>query len=91
MLQGATRDVRKTISQRELRNDNAQIMRGVEDGETYVVTRRGVPIARIVPCTESGGLRIERPARTRTPFSDRQLVESTTPISEILDDLRGER
>ena len=51
-----------TISQRELRNDNAEIMRGVEEGETYVVTRRGVPIARIVPYSEETDLRIVRPA-----------------------------
>lgn len=38
-----------TISQRELRNDNADIMRRVERGESFVVTRNGVPIARVVP------------------------------------------
>lgn len=38
-----------TISQRELRNDNAQIMRRVEAGERFTVTRRGKPIADVVP------------------------------------------
>ncbi len=91
MLQLATVDSVKTISQRELRNDNAEIMRGVEAGETYVVTRRGVPVARIVPYTEPGGLRIERPARRPARFTEQELVESTESISDILDDLRGER
>lgn len=92
MLQSATLLAMRTISQRELRNDNAEIMREVEEGETFVVTRRGVPVARIVPYsgTESG-LRIDRPARKRTRFSDRDLVESTETIAEILDDLRGDR
>ena len=38
-----------TISQRELRNDNAEIMRRVEAGETFVITRNGRPIADLVP------------------------------------------
>jgi len=37
------------ITQRELRNDSAAIMRGVERGESYTVTRNGTPIARLVP------------------------------------------
>ncbi len=38
-----------TISQRELRNDNADIMRRVELGERFTVTRNGKPIAAVVP------------------------------------------
>jgi prevent-host-death family protein len=38
-----------TISQRELRNDNADIMRRVEAGETFVVTRNGRPVAQVIP------------------------------------------
>ena len=39
----------RTISQRELRNDNAEIMRRVEAGESFTVTRNGKPIADLVP------------------------------------------
>jgi prevent-host-death family protein len=39
----------QTISQRELRNDNAEIMRRVEAGESFTVTRNGKPIADLVP------------------------------------------
>lgn len=39
----------RTIGQRELRNDNAEIMRRVERGESFTVTRNGKPIADIVP------------------------------------------
>lgn len=39
----------QTIAQRELRNDNAKIMRRVEAGETFVVTRNGHAIAEIRP------------------------------------------
>jgi len=39
----------KTISQRELRNDSGEIMRGLERGESYRVTRRGVPVGMLTP------------------------------------------
>lgn len=38
-----------TISQRELRNDNAEIMRRVEAGESFVITRNGKPVADLLP------------------------------------------
>lgn len=38
-----------TISQRELRNESGAIMRRVEGGESFTVTRNGVPIADLVP------------------------------------------
>jgi prevent-host-death family protein len=39
----------ESIPQRQLRNDNAEIMRRVEAGETFVITRNGKPIADLVP------------------------------------------
>jgi prevent-host-death family protein len=39
----------REITQRELRNDSGAIMRGVERGESYTITRNGTPIGRLVP------------------------------------------
>jgi prevent-host-death family protein len=39
----------RTIPQRELRNDNARIIGAVADGESFVVTRNGVPVAELRP------------------------------------------
>ena len=39
----------ETIGQRQLRNDNAEIMRRVEAGESFVITRHGEPIANLTP------------------------------------------
>jgi len=39
----------REISQRELRNESGEIMRGVDRGESFVVTRNGVPVAELVP------------------------------------------
>jgi prevent-host-death family protein len=46
-----------TISQRELRNDSGVIMRRVEQGETFTVTRNGRPVADLVPHVASEGSR----------------------------------
>ena len=42
-----------TISQRELRNDSGEIMRRVERGERFTVTRNGTPVADLVPHDET--------------------------------------
>lgn len=81
----------KIISQRELRNDNAEVMRGVERGETYTVTRHGVPVARLVPVGRGGDLRCDRPAKARPVYADRPRVRLSTPTSELLGDLRDDR
>ena len=81
----------KTISQRELRNDNAAIVRGVEEGESYIVTRRGVPVARLVPLSVDGDLRCDRPAKTRPTYSTQQRLAIPTSTGELLGDLRGDR
>jgi prevent-host-death family protein len=49
-----------TISQRELRNDSGLIMRRVEQGESFVVTRNGSPVADLVPHDKHGGVRRPR-------------------------------
>lgn len=38
-----------TIPQRDLRNHNAQIIDRVAGGESFVVTRDGVPVADVLP------------------------------------------
>ncbi len=41
--------VTQIIAQRELRNDNAKVIDAVAAGETFVVTRNGVPVAELRP------------------------------------------
>lgn len=43
----------KTIAQRELRNDNARVIDAVASGETFVVTRNGIPVAELRPVQRS--------------------------------------
>lgn len=47
------------LSQRELRNESGAIMRRVQRGERFTVTRNGVPVADLIP-HETG---VDRPPR----------------------------
>ncbi|TSD96098.1 type II toxin-antitoxin system prevent-host-death family antitoxin [Skermania sp. ID1734] len=81
----------KTISQRELRNDNAEVIRGVERGETYVVTRRGVPVALLSPVSSETDLHCIRPATKRRAYTRADRVRWAGDSPALLDDLRGQR
>jgi len=58
------------ITQRELRNDSGAIMRGVERGESYTITRNGTPIARLIPLRR----------RTFVPREEVMAVFATAPV-----------
>jgi prevent-host-death family protein len=39
----------RRISQRELRNESGEIMRALDRGESFVVTRNGTPVGDLTP------------------------------------------
>jgi len=39
----------RDITQRQLRNDSGEVMRGLDRGESFVVTRHGVPVGELTP------------------------------------------
>jgi prevent-host-death family protein len=39
----------EAITQRELRNESGEIMRRLDQGEAFVVTRNGVPVGELIP------------------------------------------
>ncbi|MEZ5382227.1 MAG: hypothetical protein R2754_10625 [Microthrixaceae bacterium] len=39
----------QTITQRELRNGSGEIMRRLDQGESFIVTRSGVPVGELTP------------------------------------------
>lgn len=61
----------RTISQRELRNDSGEIMRALDRGEDFIVTRNGVPVGEL------------RPARRR--FVSRDLLVQAFRIAPTID------
>ncbi len=64
--------VHHEITQRELRNESGAIMRAVEQGESFTVTRNGTPIGRLIPL------------RRRT-FVPRQEVMAAFSSAPVLD------
>jgi prevent-host-death family protein len=41
--------VSREITQRELRNQSGEVMRELDRGESFVVTRNGVPVGELTP------------------------------------------
>ena len=39
----------RRITQRELRNESGRIMRALDKGQAFIVTRNGVPVAELTP------------------------------------------
>jgi prevent-host-death family protein len=62
----------REITQRELRNDSGAIMRGVERGESFTITRNGTPIGRLIPLR-------------RRIFVPREEVMATFATAPVLD------
>jgi len=82
----------QTISQRTLRNDNAEILRGVASGESFIITRNRVPIARMAPLGDATAeLRPSRPAKGRLDPSSLHRVTSPLATADVIAELRGER
>jgi antitoxin (DNA-binding transcriptional repressor) of toxin-antitoxin stability system len=45
----ATITLMRKVTQRELRNDSGRIMRGLDKGKAFLVTRNGVPVGELLP------------------------------------------
>jgi prevent-host-death family protein len=39
----------RRITQRELRNDSGRVMRALDKGKSFIVTRNGVPVGELIP------------------------------------------
>jgi prevent-host-death family protein len=39
----------REVGQRELRNESGKIMRALDRGESFIVTRNGIPVGRLTP------------------------------------------
>jgi len=80
----------REITQRELRNESGQIMRELDRGESFVVTRNGVPVGELHPIRRRrflpASLAVEAfaaappidPVRFRADI-DRRLSQDATP------------
>jgi prevent-host-death family protein len=79
----------KTATVREIRHDFGRVLNWVEDGEQVEITKRRRVVARLVP-VRAKAKKIEWPdfqARLKMTFPN---GVKGKPISEILDEARGE-
>lgn len=53
----------ETISARDANHQFARLLRDVEDGKEFVITRNGAPVARLVPERTAGRHRTLTPAQ----------------------------
>jgi prevent-host-death family protein len=88
----------ESISQRQMRNDSAAILRRVQAGESFVVTNRGEEVAKLVPFHDhdnadradliaQGILEARRVGHVELP----EPVVSTIDLGVVLDADRSER
>jgi prevent-host-death family protein len=68
------------IASRELRNDTAGLLRRVEKGESIVITRRGKPVADLVPHRHPT-------SRWFTPDEVMEVIEHSAADPGLRDDL----
>lgn len=68
------------IAQRDLRNDVAAILRRVAEGESFMVTVRGEPVAELVP--------IRAPRRFVPRRQVLEILQAAPLDSGLLDELR---
>lgn len=80
----------RTIAQRELRNNISAVLRAAEAGETFTVTVRGRPVARVVPPGEPGMPRVDVDRETVRRITalplDEQLAADLEAAEAPLDD-----
>ena len=75
----------QTISQRELRNGSGDIMRRLDEGESFVVTRNGVPVGELTPLSRHRFISAETAAqlfRTAPPVDDAQFRRDLDDIAD---------
>ena len=82
------------LSQRELRNESGRVLRAVGEGRSFVLTNRGIAVARIVPLdAPAPTLPIARQAKRVGGWGalkPRQ-SDSDRPMAQILHELREDR
>ena len=82
------------ITQRQLRNDSAVVLRAVESGETFIITNNGRPVAEIRPIHKDpfDGIGVQRaiPGARFVALNPVQIDSEETALEALLL-LRGDR
>ena len=71
----------RKLSQRELRNQSGEIMRALDEGEDFIVTRNGVPVGELRPIRRRHVHSEGGPGRRPSPALRTSTTSSSEPIS----------
>lgn len=79
------------ISQRELRNNNGEIMRGLDRGETFIITRNGVPVGELRPLPRPyvSGAALAAAFAGAPPIDARRFRDDVDALLDVGADPRG--
>lgn len=86
--------VSESLSQRQLRNESGRVLRAVSEGQSFVLTNRGVAVGRLIPIDAPAPTPpIVRPARRVGGWAALGISRKhpSQPLEEILEDLREDR
>jgi prevent-host-death family protein len=75
----------REITQRELRNESGKIMRAVDKGESFIVTRNGDPVGELTPLHRKRFVSAEAAAalfRTAPPVDYRRFREDLDAVTD---------
>lgn len=84
----------ESLSQRELRNESGRVLRAVGEGQSFILTNRGIPVGRIVPLdAPNPTLPIVRRAKRVGGWAalKPQRIAGDRPMTQIVDELREDR
>jgi antitoxin (DNA-binding transcriptional repressor) of toxin-antitoxin stability system len=72
--------MQREITQRELRNESGAIMRALDAGESFIVTRNGVPVAEMTPARRP---RFTSKADALKAFSNAPSIDAKRFFSDV--------
>jgi prevent-host-death family protein len=75
----------RQITQRELRNDSAAILRAVEGGESFILTRNGTPIAEVRPIRRRTFVPVDELMRLASHLPRMDFAQFRADIDEHVD------
>jgi len=73
------------VTQRRLRNDSGEIMRALDRGESFIVTRNGVPVGELRPVRQRRLVPIDEVVETFAGGSHIDYEQFRADVDTILD------
>lgn len=75
----------REITQRELRNESGEIMRALDRGESFVVTRNGVPVGELMPFRQRQFVAAEAAVAVFADAPDIEADRFRTDVDALID------